>query len=72
MAVEEEEELPIETLKDLYDKYEENQFKAEPGTPTHLFNLFMRIKWLTVSKAVVRLRNKRTEQLPESCGLTVE
>ncbi len=56
----------METLKDLLDNYDENQFKTEPETPTHLFNLCMRIKWSVVSKAAVRSRSKRMEQLPES------
>ena len=39
MGAEEEDELLIDTLKDLLDKYEENQFKTEPETPTYWFNL---------------------------------
>lgn len=44
MGAEEEDESLMETLKDLFDKYDENQFKAEPETPTHLCNLFMRME----------------------------
>lgn len=39
MGAEEEDELGIETLNDLLDKYAENQFKAEPETPAHWYNL---------------------------------
>lgn len=39
VAANEMEESPNKSLKDLFDIYEENQFKAEPGTTTHLLNL---------------------------------
>ena len=51
---------------DLLDKYADNQFKAKPETPTHLFNLWVRTERSRVSKAAVRSRSKSTEQFPES------
>lgn len=65
MEAEEQNELLLETLKDILVKYD-NQFRAETETFAHSLNLWMRMGWFIV--LMVAVRSKRAEHFPESAA----
>ena len=57
------------TLKLRPDRYDENQCKTDPDSPTSSLSLLSRIWWLTVSKDEDRSKRTRTVHFPESANI---